>query len=552
MGFVLTWSPGDVEFGLSVAEFPSIGNSVRQVSAVVGSLDSANRGNGLRFALQAGALVVTVGRLASRPCFVHCAPNGQWTLASSLDVLRGACGHAAPNGKSGLSLSREGVAGVALGVGCAVNVPYTNVTRLPSGTEARLRGAALQISNRDLPDVAARDDDIEVLASQLWESVCASVELACVGARQIAVMVGGGLDSSGLLAAALEIAGGRRVIPITCPFAGRGDDRPHMAALAHALGVVPEAVSIGDAVLEFENALLVSGAPYPLLCGGMELATLRRAKTLGADVLLMGMGGDEILGGRVPAVIWNGAPSWLGAPAALRAALAFAMPDSPTAYGRVKTYVANPLLRELLPAGLRAKRLVRHFASNGGIFGAAATSVLEAVFLQRTVETPFATPQSRYMHFAHSRVLDEFGDMRSQLEDQIGIRREDPYLHEPLLAQLAGLPPRKLAHANMHRGLYRVALARKVPRSLAYRTDKAHTDEVFGRYLDEAGAGPKLIELAERPILADYGIVDGAAWLARTKKLVAGPNRATYAYGVAEHWGLYATEAFLRHAASTQ
>ena len=173
-------------------------------------------------------------------------------------------------------------------------------------------------------DVPRRETDApRFVRAALRNAVARTLE----GARRVAVMTGGGLDSGGLLALAMEWARARggEAFAVALDFESEGDDRPHLHALEQHLGcrvvrVRPE--DTGRRVELFRTG--VDGAPLPWATAPFEIEVLARAKSEGADCVLCGAGGDELFDGDpVSLARYTRRGRWLRAASSARAMRGF-------------------------------------------------------------------------------------------------------------------------------------------------------------------------------------------------------------------------------------
>jgi asparagine synthetase B (glutamine-hydrolysing) len=238
-----------VDGGAAVAVWPSAATQVDEPSrtAFDGDLEGelATRRVVGRFAAAqidaAGRLVLGRGRMGGRP--MYWAREGDVVVASTrIGPLVASLGRPA-------ALDRARLAELILWDMAARRSAtiYEGVHRLAAGEvltfDARGLVAREALPTPSLSPIVGTPDE---LAEALRAEVFAAIERAVLGKRRVAVACGGGVDSGALLAATVSLARGaspKEVEALAMDFAGPGDDRPHMRALADALGLVPVRVS---------------------------------------------------------------------------------------------------------------------------------------------------------------------------------------------------------------------------------------------------------------------------------------------------------------------
>ena len=177
--------------------------------------------------------------------------------------------------------------------------PYRGVHRLLSGERVALGSRAEPISaagcGDTLENLEGSDDE---LADALWKAAYEAVARAAKGVRVLGVLAGGGVDSSGLLAAAVAHAkdrGDLQIVPLAIDFAARGDDRPHLRAAAAWLGVEPVRIAPEEAAPYLRASLIVDARPSLEATLALLAAAAVAAKARGVEVIITGFLGDLIL-----------------------------------------------------------------------------------------------------------------------------------------------------------------------------------------------------------------------------------------------------------------
>ncbi|MDB4938588.1 MAG: Asparagine synthetase [Labilithrix sp.] len=379
----------------------------------------------------------------------------------------------------------------------------------------------------------------------LRKALVAAVDAALVGVRRVAVMTGGGIDSSVLLAltAAWAKRTGGSAFAVSLDFEGPGDDRPHLRALERHLGCEVLRVTPEDAADRM--ALLASGADgapiwHPMMPIEVEMVT--RARAHGAERVLCGGGADELFGGSPQAladIAWRGHP--LRALRSARRLSGFGRPRSPA-----WTWVLRPLLGRALPTRLRGWRDRRDPRFDPPEW---AGPVLRSFFAEQRhaagvrVRRPPRTEDERFAAIAHDPYRVVLAWYRQQQERVTGVDLWWPYLDLDLAASVAELPADYLLYGDRWRGLLRTSIRDLVPDSLRERPDKAAFEPALRRFVDAAGGLDSLRPLASMQRLGALGIVDPARFASAFERFVAKPDAGEPWVVV---WPALAVEAFLR------
>jgi asparagine synthetase B (glutamine-hydrolysing) len=372
-----------------------------------------------------------------------------------------------------------------------------------------------------------------------------AVAAALVGVRRVAVMTGGGIDSSVLLALTAQWAErtGGSVFAISLDFEGPGDDRPHLRALQEHLEC--EVLRVSPEEGAHRISLLGTGVDAVPVCHPvmpMLIELLVRARTHGAERVLCGGGADELFGGSPQAladVAWRGHPI-----RALRAARRLSGFSRPRA--RAWSWVLRPLLGRALPRRVRAWRDQRDARFTPPDWaGPVARSFLHE---QRraagvNVRVPPRTARQRFaaMRDDPHRVLIAWE--LHQLGHAAGIDVWFPYMGLDLAAAVASLPADYLLFGDRWRGLLRAAVRDLVPVSTCEREDKARFEPALRRFIDVSGGLESLRPLASMREQASLGLVDPIPFAAAFERFVASPDDGEAWVLV---WAPLAVEAFLR------
>jgi asparagine synthetase B (glutamine-hydrolysing) len=510
-------------------------------------------------------LELRVGSAGGRPMYYAFIGQALW-ISTSLSLLL-AHGQARPDA--------QGLAGRSLFLGASSRTPVVGLSRVPSHGSLRFHrstqrdelgnGAGVgtwvpgAVRPARVTSLGPLNGDEGALAEALFETLRGAVRRAldlAPGAK-VAVMAGGGVDSSGLLAAVLAEARGasaREVETLRWYFGGAGDDRPYMADLSAALGIVPVDLHPPLAASFAKDALLVGAAPYSLVAGAMELATLAAARERGAALLFTGMGGDETLEGVLQSVILGDAlcadagVQWSALPQALARAYRFRASPPRGVFRRVADYVVRPLARGLVPHAARARAFFQRNHAERPWLGPVGLAALGDVSRRYTAAAaPPRTAAERYLHVAQNPLFEEYMDLRGQLEDEVrGVTRVDVYLDDALLRFLAEVPPTLLATGDVNRGLFRAALRGRVPERIVTRQSKANFDEVLLAVLGGAETRARFSAFRDGAGLAALGVVNQAAFRRAVDELVIEQDAGRYSAKLGALVPPLAAEAFLQ------
>lgn len=178
---------------------------------------------------------------------------------------------------------------------------YEGIRRLSAGHALRLHPDGWERFRHWRPIYApARAADPEQAAAAVWSGLRAAVGQSLTRADRPGLMLSGGLDSSAVSAAALDLRGAETLVTYSSVFPGRPevDERPRIALVRNWLGLrgVEAAFARGSvlaAAIEFMTTWEVPSASPNLF---IWLPLLRRAAADGIDVMLDGEGGDELFG----------------------------------------------------------------------------------------------------------------------------------------------------------------------------------------------------------------------------------------------------------------
>ena len=356
----------------------------------------------------------------------------------------------------------------------------------------------------------ARDEaGHEALAERLWSTIDQAVSAATRGHDRVAILGGGGLDSSTLLATALAHARGgsiAEVVNVFMAFAGPDSDVPYHRDVAKSLGITPVIVKPTDPT-ELPADTCLDAQPYPFPTLPFDLMWHRRAREAGATVVLTGAGGDELFGGDLRYFAHRAKHEPF---AAVREALALTVPWETTRASRLREWIAQPLAKASLPESVVASHVRRQWLARMPWLGPGPRACIEeAARLQARTHVAETTPYGRFAHEASGSSWCDFADARTQLESACDITREDPFLQDVLLRFLSATPLAAFFSGGLHRGLLRRALRGRVPDSVRLRRGKAVFEPALNEALRVPAFSAMLAKFTSTPVLESMGLVDG-------------------------------------------
>jgi asparagine synthetase B (glutamine-hydrolysing) len=417
------------------------------------------------------------------------------------------------------------------------------VREIPPGTRAVLVPERMLLTPLEPPRPMGEPGAYDV--ASLRALLLAATERALEGASHIGVLTGGGLDSGALLAMAASL--GARVDAFAIDFEGPGDDRPHLAALASALGIEPVKATPSGGSLPAD--LTAAGLPLTWPSAYVEALLLKRALGSGASRVLAGLGADEWFDGDPDAasLLLRSSMS-----PGLRAAVAAARGYEQAGLRRALGRVLWPRLRREVPFPLR--RLTRRARVRPTFpewAGPRTKRVMSEAHERALADKPWIelTAEERILSGFRDPHLARTSTLRLQLERLSGVLRVDPYLDAELATFALGASPELLLGQNEpreRRGLFREALAGLVPEALRTRQDKASFVPVHHALFQRPHLAT--LERAARVThLGDLEIVEPSAFRKAFDEAVAGAAGQSEEAdrGLAQLYAVLAVEAFL-------
>jgi asparagine synthase (glutamine-hydrolysing) len=424
---------------------------------------------------------------------------------------------------------------------------YREIRRVPSACVLRMGADGVRARHSlSLESTPHRVAPADVLADALRERVFAAVSRAMAPADDVGVLVGGGVDSSALLATALAVSqrSGKRVRAYSLDFGGEGDDRPHLTALCERLGVTPTRVKPGEGSRLFEQLFVVNHAPIAWPSAAAEVSLMQRIRGEGASVILTGSGGDDVFGGDLRLFAHRARQGHVLS--AVRSAASLKAWGSSTAMSRVRALVVRPLLKEVVPRRLRRPLSARWRLYHAPKWaGPRLRDLIRGDAFERDSPRDGESPDDRSWldEYTRSGLALYLSEARAQTETASGCARAEPFIDDEIVEFLASLRPDALFDGHWVRGLFRRSLRGLIPESVRLRPDKASIEPAFHELIESAGGYGVLERLASATALGDLGIVAPRPFRGRFDALVRNPMNG---HLWAEVWGVLTAEAFVR------
>jgi asparagine synthase (glutamine-hydrolysing) len=459
-------------------------------------------------ALRGDGLVLARGRFGGRPLYYARHNDGSTIACSRLAPLVSALS-ASPQ------VDTRRLAAILLTTTYREfeRTAYKGIQRVVSGATLVVTGErTLTLPRRPLPappSVRTPQEAAEELRSLFFRAITRVTK----DARRVVVFAGGGVDSSALLGVMLATARGAskcEVRALALDFGGIGDDRPYLRSLCAGLGIAPVRLSPSECAPGGVPAAVIEGAPFPWPGADSEIGLLRVARSLGADIVLTGISGDDVFGGDLRAFaalsqIHRGrfveglvsAANLRGSWVTSRAA-------------RTWSFFARPMLGGICPAALlntlRAVRRPRPPSWAG--------PVLKEIYAEAFSNQGRDTGEDILSGLARQRAFDsptyhlDFADYRGQLEARTGSYRVDMMLDEEIVDFVTALPAPFLFHGGFHRGLLREAMRGIVPDEVRLRPDKASPTELLQALFCAPGRDDAIRPFLSMQALGALGIVE--------------------------------------------
>lgn len=416
---------------------------------------------------------------------------------------------------------------------------YRGVSRVRGGRRLSVSRAGLREVPSTLPKsptTPSRGSVVEALAEELRSAVVRGAR----GDSPLAMPLSGGLDSSGLFATSLEL--GYDVRPFTIDFAGTPDDRPHVASMERFFGV--EVARYAPEVLAPHVATILASYMQPSVMPNacLELGGAALARGLGCATWLTGVGGDDVFGGDLRAFAAEVGPRPVRT---IATALGLRVPWSDTARTRLQHWLLEPRLPAVLGRAMARRRFRLHRAKVP-FAGPRVRRAFDESLAERMSAPPVGLePEERVRAYLEQPFLTEAAEVRADVDELVGARRVDPWFDGRLFTFLWRLPLEWLEVDGLHRGLYRRALAGRVPESVRLRTDKGIAEPFVARAFRHAGGAEIFAPYMDFSASADAGLVEPS----RLREWLEPHLRSSTFFESAPFWALWrlvGVEALLR------
>jgi asparagine synthetase B (glutamine-hydrolysing) len=472
--------------------------------------------------LDRAGLVLTAPALPQYPLYYAIGPGGRFIVACSrMEPLSRILPRAAVRAHRLVSMIQTGGSSLDPDRGATI---YEGVRRLLPGES--LRGIADGVEvDRALPRLPSsyRRGRAEGLATELRAQLSAAVGRAIGASRCVTVLASGGLDSSGILALALERArglGNVDVRALSLQFRTRGEDREYFDDLIDRVEVTPVRISAADAAPWFLPSLVPDAQPAMGSAMCIEMLFYASGAKCGADVTLCGSAGDGVLGGPLPfAQLVRRGRVFAAVGGALRIRLPWAM----TPLGRIRTFLVRPFLPTFV---LRAKR--RASAPEPWMTRKYRDLLEECWSHDEQARVPDADSPDAWMKEmcdGPRYVLPDIADVGGQALAATQGAAFDVFMDEDLVRFVLEIDPVELSHNHEYRGLYRLAMKDALPKSILRRHDKAYFPPAVAAAALSANALDRLSDLSSLDALADRGLVDPSGFCGLFRRWLAAVRR---------------------------
>jgi asparagine synthase (glutamine-hydrolysing) len=414
---------------------------------------------------------------------------------------------------------------------------FHGVSRIPPDTTVRFFRDRVEVEPRTRVLEQSSSDPIEA-ADEVWRLIVASVKRATRDTKLVAVATGGGVDSSGIFAAALAVCRGANradAQAVALDFGGEGDDRPYLRDLERELGIVAVRVAPSQGAASLISILNSPTTPGWSWSAASDQAIFQAARDRGADTILTGLGGDDLLDGYPRALGDEFARGKLGT--LFRAARLGPSDASPTQ--RVGKWILRPLAASMIPDRVLSERRRRALSSQRAWLGPAFRHFL-AEQARTWRPSRFDSPAARFDQLAKATYLADAVEMNDETAARAGIRAVHPFLDTAVVGFVASLPPTLLLQGNRLRGLFRLAIRGAVPSRVRLRATKADFTNAWLETLSAAGGKEILHELATMRECANLGLVEPDIFRAEFSARERDPIMWTLL------WPLLGIEGFLR------
>jgi hypothetical protein len=332
-------------------------------------------------------------------------------------------------------------------------------------------------------------------------------------------------------------------LALTHDFDAPYSDRPYFAALVESTSVEAVRIAPGECAHNALSAMVLDGAPGAWPTTVMDIEILDRARALGADRVLTGIGGDFFWDFEVDAIGERAVAGNVASAVrqAIRLNAAYWMP---TPWARVQRLVVRPLLRSLIPRRARTLRLRRALrALEFPVWAGAKLRAFLRGHVERCLETSDRVHDrvSRMQELAWSATLADVVDRVGQVETHVGAVESHIFFDVRLARFLSSIPSEVTLAEGWLRGVLRMAFRDVWPRSIVERPDKGEFEPAMAVANEGLRATGALGSLGRMRALGDLGLVEPAKFRAAFASALGGPGAGS---DLTPAWPLLAAEAF--------
>ncbi len=192
---------------------------------------------------------------------------------------------------SGLDVSYLNALASELPIPGAMQTPYLAVFSVPPGFAITSSG---RFPVRLSPSQTTRWAQTGTAPTKVSRALDVAMQHAVGQAKRVAVMGGGGVDSSALFGLVHDMNRNHvQSALFSLCFDGEDSDLPYLDALEAHTGARAHRFTPAESSGRVQDALIMDAQPYLWPTGAWELEAALRAKAWGAEVLLTGAGGDD-------------------------------------------------------------------------------------------------------------------------------------------------------------------------------------------------------------------------------------------------------------------
>lgn len=365
------------------------------------------------------------------------------------------------------------------------------IAEVEPGYVARLDGEAGQPLWSPWSFVRGHDNHKrEQLAERLRETTITCVKAWTSGERRVAVSASGGLDSS-IICAALA-ASGREFDCVTVATPDpSGDERAWVGHLASHFGVRVIATTFEPAQFVLENCASL-GLPRPTRKAFMAVLRhlqRRACRELGADVVLDGNGGDNLL-----CYLHSAVP------------VVDRMREEGLGTGAVRTLLDMCRITQCDLATM-VRAALRLWRKGGPASWHADERLLSSHYAPPMPPADCPIAEQRLPgKAAHVMLIERARNFLNELSGPCAPMRFSPLMSQPLVELCLRIPTWQWCAGGINRSLAREAFQRDLPPEIVFRQSKAGPDSVLRTVFDQNRHLMRAMLLEGS--LAEHGLLD--------------------------------------------